>query len=145
VFFTSSVCVKAADHPAFDPVKKLFAAMSAKDGDAMRNTCTVDFQLLEHGEEWDMDKLVKVVQTPRPSQQRENFFKQINARQIGNVAWVSYWNKAELHGAKQLRTIVWLESAVMIRIKDQWKIQLLHSTRVEPDKQPKDIQWEHLE
>ena len=61
------------------------------------------------------------------------------------MAWVSYWNKAEIRRATELRIIVWLESAVMVKVDDEWKIQLLHSTRVESGKTPKNIQWDHSE
>jgi len=70
----------AEDHPAFQPVKELFAAMSKHDGKAMHEQATEDFQLLEHGKE-----------------------------------------------------------------DDRWKVQLLHSTRVDSDKQPKDIEWIQFE
>jgi len=141
----STGVVEAADHPAFEPVKALFAAMSEQDGKAMQDTSTEDFQLLEHGEEWTMQKLVAVVQANRTPHERKNFFKQIRTRQTGDVAWVSYWNKAEIRRATELRIIVWLESAVMVKVDDEWKIQLLHSTRVESNKQPKNIEWEHFE
>lgn len=135
----------AADHAALEPVKKLFIAMSARDGDAMRSTGTENFQLLEQGEVWSMDKLVSVVKAPRKTSERKNFFQQIAARQSGDMAWVSYWNKAEITREGELRKIVWLESAVMIKVQGQWTIQLLHSTRVEADKQPKDIEWNLIE
>ncbi|MCF7962955.1 MAG: nuclear transport factor 2 family protein, partial [Pirellula sp.] len=77
--------------------------------------------------------------------ERKNFFSQIRAREVGNVAWVSYWNKAEIRRESGLRTVVWLESAVIVREDDRWKIQLLHSTRLEPDKYPKNVQWVQLE
>lgn len=131
----------AADHPAFQPVKELFAAMSRHDGEAMQATSTEDFQLLEDGEDWTMQKLVEAVQPKGEPYKRKNYFCQIRARQQGDVAWVSYWNKAEITRGTQRRTIVWLESAVMIRQHDHWKIQLLHSTRLDPSKYPKDIEW----
>ncbi len=138
--FVSGV-VEAEDHPAFQPVKELFAAMSKHDGKAMQETSTADFQLLEHGEDWPMQKLIDAVQPNGKPSERKNFFSQIRARQNGDVAWVSYWNKAEIRRESGLRTVVWLESAVMVREGDRWKIQLLHSTRLEPDKYPKDILW----
>jgi len=52
----------AADHPAFQPVKELFAAMSKHDGKAMQQTAMEDFQLLEHGEDWTMQRLIEAVQ-----------------------------------------------------------------------------------
>lgn len=133
--------VEAEDHPAFQPVKELFAAMSKHDGDAMQATSTDDFQLLEHGEDWTMQKLAEAVQPKGKPYERRNFFKQIRARQNGEVAWVSYWNKAEIRRESGLRTVVWLESAVMVSEDGRWKIQLLHSTRLDPDKHPENIEW----
>ncbi|MEO1618944.1 MAG: nuclear transport factor 2 family protein [Planctomycetota bacterium] len=133
--------VGAADHPAFMPVKKLFAAMSEHDGEAMRATATDDFQLLEHGEDWTMQKLIDAVQPKGKPYERKNFFQQIRARQKGDVTWVSYWNKAEIRRDGGLRTVVWLESAVVVKENDRWKVQLLHSTRLDPDQHPKEIVW----
>ena len=144
VLFLSGI-VEAADHPAFQPVKELFAAMSKHDGKAMQETSTEDFQLLEHGEDWTMQKLVDAVQPKGEPFERKNFFSQIRAREVGNVAWVSYWNKAEIRRESGLRTVVWLESAVVVREDDRWKIQLLHSTRLDPDKYPKNVEWVPLE
>ena len=144
VLFLSSN-VEADDHPAFQPVKELFAAMSKHDGKAMQETATEDFQLLEHGENWTMQMLIDAVQPKGEPYERKNFFRQIRARQEGNVAWVSYWNKAEILRAGGQRTVIWLESAVMVREDDRWKIQLLHSTRLEADLYPKDIQWVQFE
>ncbi|MCU0719210.1 MAG: nuclear transport factor 2 family protein [Pirellula sp.] len=135
----------AEDHPAFQPVKELFAAMSKHDGKAMREYSTEDFQLLEHGEEWTMQKLVDAVQPKGDPYERKNFFKQIRARQEGDVAWISYWNKAEIRRNSGLRTVVWLESAVVVKEGDKWKVQLLHSTRLESDKYPKNIEWVQFE
>ena len=132
---------EAEEHPAFQPVKELFAAMSMHDGKAMKETATDDFQLLEHGEDWTMQRLIDAVQPKGKPYDRFNFFNQIRARQVGDVAWVSYWNKAEIRREGQLRTVVWLESAVMVRENDRWKIQLLHSTRLEPENYPENIQW----
>lgn len=132
---------KADDHPAFEPVKELFAAMSKHDGKAMRETATKDFQLLEHGEDWSMQKLVDAVQPKGKPYERKNSFQQIRARQNGDVAWISYWNKAEILRAGKLRTLVWLESVVVVKQDDRWKVQLMHSTRLDADKHPTTIKW----
>ena len=107
----------------------------------MRATATEDFQLLEHGEDWSMEKLVEAVQPKGKPYERSNFFKQIRARQSGDVAWVSYWNKAEIRRGGQVRTLVWLESAVVVKEGNRWKVQLLHSTRLDTDKHPSNIEW----
>ena len=144
VLFLSGM-VEAADHPAFQPVKELFAAMSKHNGKAMQETSTEDFQLLEHGEDWTMQELIDAVQPKGKPYVRKNFFYQIRAYQKGDVAWVSYWNKAEITRDGGLRTVVWLESAVVIKEDEHWKVQLLHSTRLDPDKYPKNIEWVQFE
>lgn len=144
VLFLSGM-VEAEDHPAFRPVKELFAAMSKHDGQAMHETSTDDFQLLEHGEDWTMQQLVDAVQPKGQPYERKNFFCQIRAREKGDVAWISYWNKAEIYRDSEVRTIVWLESAVMVKEEGRWKIQLLHSTRLDPNKYPHNVQWIELE
>ena len=142
LFAGGIVC--AEDHPSFQPVKELFAAMARHDGKAMRATSTEDFQLLEHGEDWSMNRLIEAVQPKGKPYERRNFFRQIRVRENGDVAWVSYWNKAELRRAGGLRTVVWLESAVMVKEDGEWKVQLLHSTRLDPDKHPVGIKWEEF-
>ena len=136
---------QAEEHPASQPVKDLFIAMSKHDGEAMRATSTKDFQLLEHGEDWSMQKLVDAVKPNRNSGERKNFFQQIRARQNGDVAWISYWNKAELRRGDQQRTIVWLESAVVVKQDGRWKIQLMHSTRLDQNKHPSNVKWVPVE
>jgi len=140
-FSFASLSLQAADHPAFRPVKELFSAMSKHDGSAMRAVSTDDFQLLEHGEDWSMQKLIDAVQPKGKPYERRNFFCQIRAEQKGDMAWVSYWNKAEIVRDDSLRTVVWLESAVSVRKNGEWKVQMLHSTRVEPGRLPSDIEW----
>ncbi|MFN3193780.1 MAG: nuclear transport factor 2 family protein [Aureliella sp.] len=143
--FSLNEYVLAEDHPALQPVKELFAAMSEHDGNAMKGTATKDFQLLEHGEDWSMQTLIDAVQPKGNPYVRRNYFCQIRAEQKGDMAWVSYWNKAMILRDGKSRTIVWLESAVMVKEQNRWKVQMLHSTRVDPDKHPQDIQWvEHV-
>ena len=142
-FLCSTAIVEAADHPAFEPIKELFAAMSEQNGEAMQATATEDFQLLEHGEVWTMQKLVTVVEASGTPNQRKNFLKQIRARQRNDMAWVSYWNKAEIQRETELKIIVWLESGVLVKVGGEWKIQMLHSSRLDPNKHPKNIKWKH--
>ena len=140
MMFASST-VLAKDHPAFMPVKKLFAAMSAFDGEAMKATSTKDFQLLEHGEDWTMQMLIDAVQPKGKPYERRNYFQQIRAVENGNSVWISYWNKADFKDEKGRGTVVWLESAVMVKEQGEWKVQMLHSTRLGKDRHPQNVNW----
>jgi hypothetical protein len=121
----------------FRPVQNLFSAMSAIDHVKMRKVVTEDFQLLEAGEDWDIADLINVVKFSE--YKRRNFFGVINTKVSGDMAWVSYWNKATFNNGKNGSVVAWLESAVMIKVGNEWKIQMLHSTRIKPESIPKSI------
>ncbi|MGB2742710.1 MAG: nuclear transport factor 2 family protein [Cognaticolwellia sp.] len=121
----------------FKAVQDLFSAMSQVNHAKMKNIVTNDFQLLEDGENWNITDLIKVV---NPSKYyRKNYFNVIATKVSGDVAWVSYWNKATFTKGELIEEVVWLESAVLIKDNEAWKIQLLHSTKIKPENLPKHI------
>ena len=122
---------------AFKVVQDLFSAMSQVNHEKMKDSVTNDFQLLEDGENWNLTDLIKVV---NPSEYyRKNYFNVITTKVSGDVAWVSYWNKATFTKGELIEEVVWLESAVLIKDNKVWKIQLLHSTKIKPENLPKHI------
>tara|TARA_R110000868_G_scaffold44046_4_gene147571 strand:- start:1449 stop:1910 length:462 start_codon:yes stop_codon:yes gene_type:complete len=129
--------VSNAEQAEFKPVQELFSAMSGVDHQKMRMVVTEDFQLLEDGEDWSLNDLINVVQPSKYS--RRNFFNVIKSEVIGNMAWVSYWNKATFHMDDKQDQVVWLESAVMIKQGNQWKIKMLHSTKIKTEDLPENI------
>lgn len=138
LILTLSVSVNSlANEAVFRPVEALFSAMSAADHLKMKAVVTDDFQLLEAGEDWSLTDLINVV---KPSEyKRRNYFSVIKTKVYGDVAWVSYWNKATFNNGKEESTVAWLESAVMVKVAGQWKMQMLHSTRIKAESIPKDI------
>lgn len=130
-----SASIQAQDTPQpFSAVQALFAAMSAKDDAAMHATATPDFELLEVGEVWNMNKLVEAVTAGDGTATRRNYFAVITSRVSGDRAWVSYWNRAVLAApGGQPQNVEWLESAVLIRHSEGWLIDMLHSTRLGPN------------
>ena len=136
IILTVSTNTFANDNP-FKSVQDLFAAMSAVDHAKIKNLLTTDFQLLEAGEDWSLDDLISVI---NPSEyKRRNYFNVISTKINGQVAWISYWNKAIITNGDTNDSVAWLESAVMIKDGDKWKIQLLHSTRIKPENIQKHI------
>lgn len=123
----------AQDDP-FNSVQELFAAISAVDHDKMAELVTSDFQLLEVGEVWDIHELVEAVGVVEAG--RRNFFHVVRSTVSGNTAWVSYWNKATFPDGEEVRIVAWLESAILVRDGLSWKVQMLHSTKIEPEKVP---------
>jgi hypothetical protein len=122
----------------FKAVQDLFSAMSEVNHTKMKNTVTHDFQLLEAGEDWDINQLIQAV---KPSEySRRNYFSVIRVETSGNFSWVSYWNKATFTKGELVEDVVWLESAVLVKENEKWKIQMLHSTKINPENLPKDVE-----
>lgn len=135
-FLFSTFCY--AEKAEFKPVQELFSAMSAVDHQKMRMVVTEDFQLLEDGEDWNLNDLIDVI---KPSQYiRRNYFHVIKSEIMGDMAWVSYWNKATFHNGDNQGEVVWLESAVMIKQGNLWKVKMLHSTKIKTEDFPKNIE-----
>ena len=122
---------------AFEPVTALFSAMSEIDHSGMRAAVTNKFELLENGEVWGIDELVDVV---APSEyKRENFFSLISTDVREDIALISYWNKAIFSSKKSTQNVAWLESVVVIKENGSWRLQQMHSTRVDLKKVPESV------
>ncbi len=150
IVLSFSFVLKAENSQPFNAVQNLFAAMSAFDFQRMRDVVTDDFQLLEHGEDWSIERLIKAIDPKGNPYVRKNYFKIIREVPKDGVVWVSYWNKAtfqsgkksEDKSAQKINVAIWLESAVMVKENNVWKLQMLHSTKINNDKLPKDVVFE---
>ena len=125
----------------FEQVQHFFSAISKQDVPALRSLVTPDFQLLEVGEIWTMEKLVDEIQGDYT---RRNYFALIRQEISGENAWVSYWNRALIMATDSQRDVVWLESAVLRKVDSEWLIELLHSTRLDPDQWPADVEFKEF-
>jgi ketosteroid isomerase-like protein len=99
---------------------------------------TPDFLLLEQGEVWDMDFIKTYLEdrskNPNPVT-RTNRFEFIKTEVFGERAWVAYHNWATFtKEGTAPREVYWLESASAVRTSEGWRLELLHSTRVESKK-----------
>ncbi len=122
---------------AFKAIDSLFLAMSEVDYGKMKNNVTDSFILLEHGEVWSIEDLIKVV---KPSDYvRTNYFSIININVKGDVAIANYWNKANFSNKVNSEDVVWLESAVLERTKGIWRLSQMHSTRLPPGEVPEGV------
>jgi hypothetical protein len=109
----------------FDGVAKL-------DEGIIRSGLTKDFQLLEQGLVWNADSLIAVLKNVNKAAfVRTNRFEFINVQQRGDVAWVSYWNYADIRLGDRKFKRKWLESAVLLEESGTWRIAFLHSTKME--------------
>lgn len=107
------------------------------DAEKLGDFYTDDFLLLEQGEVWDKAIILgyfeKAKQNPnRPV--RTNRFEFIQTKIEGNRGWIAYWNYATFtQDGKVIQDIKWLESATAVKTDKGWRLDMLHSTRVEKE------------
>lgn len=135
--FTSPAFSQSADQLQVEQLiqNSFDEIFSNYDATNLTDFYTEDFLLLEHGELWDMaiirEYLGKAKSNPNPPT-RTNRFEFIKTVVEGDRAWVAYHNYATISRDGQvLRELYWLESATAIRTERGWRLDMLHSTRVE--------------
>lgn len=135
--FTSPAFSQSADQVQVEQLiqNSFDEIFSNYDATKLTDFYTEDFLLLEHGELWDMafirEYLGKAKSNPNPPT-RTNRFEFIKTVVEGDRAWVAYHNYATISRDGQvLRELYWLESATAIRTERGWRLDMLHSTRVE--------------
>jgi ketosteroid isomerase-like protein len=138
--FSSTAFSQSADQRQVEQlIQNSFDEIFSKyDATKLTDFYTEDFLLLEHGELWDMafirEYLGKAKSNPNPPT-RTNRFEFIKTVVEGDRAWVAYHNYATIsRDGKVLRELYWLESATAIRTERGWRLDMLHSTRVDQEK-----------
>lgn len=96
---------------------------------------TKDFLLLENGEVWNNDTIAKHLDDAKlrkPNPKRINTIEIIEIKVANGMAWVAYHNYATISVEdKIIREVHWLESATAILTENGWKLEMMHSTRIE--------------
>ena len=115
-----------------ETINTFFKAFSESDFKYIEQTSTIDFLLLEQGMIWNLDTLQNRLAKPKPAGfSRKNKFEFFETRITGKRAWVGYHNYADFETAAGKRKIHWLESAVLVKEKKSWKLEMMHSTIVQ--------------
>ena len=130
-------CLFSQDNKNLE-IQKVYAVVTGMfEGIAELNTLkiskftTKDFLLLENGAIWNMDTVaLKMEQAKKRFSdfKRNNSFDFFRTEIIDQMAWVSFFNQADIVADGMQRKVRWLESAVLIKEDGVWKIQLFHST-----------------
>ena len=135
IFAFWGLCVHAQDKNAKavqETINIFFKAFSEGDFKYIQQTSTVDFLLLEQGMIWNLDTLQNKLSKPKPAgYSRKNRFEFFETRISGKRALVGYHNYADFETAAGKRKIHWLESAVLVKEKNSWKLEMMHSTIVQ--------------
>jgi ketosteroid isomerase-like protein len=121
-------------------IKENYAAYSGFDEQKYRASLTEDYVLLEHGEIIDREADVASMAKPGTGFRRTDHFEFHSVTIERDLAYAVYVLRSEIYDdVKGARSREWLESAILSRVKGDWKMALLHSTRVSHPSGAKDM------
>lgn len=136
LLFTSTVYAQTSSTPeqkmVQQTIENLFAALTDADTTTMKQFTSNTVRFYEYGEVWTMDTLIhKVLQTKSiPGFKRTNKFEFVNTTINKNTAWATYYLQSIFTRNGKEEPVKWMETVVLINDKGQWKIDVLHSTRL---------------
>ena len=109
-----------------------FGALSNRDSVSLKNNCTADILLFETGSIWNADTLILKAVTLNTAKdfKRINSFDFINTTVTDNTAWTTYNLSSEITRNGRQATVQWMETVIVIKEKQKWKIKVLHSTLI---------------
>lgn len=113
-------------------VENMFATLASADTAALKNFVTAGVRFYEYGQSWTIDSLIRIV-TPTvsvPDFKRTNFFTFVKTTVRKNTAWVTYHLQSVITANGKEQTAFWMETVILVKEKKEWKIEVLHSTRL---------------
>jgi uncharacterized Fe-S center protein len=113
-------------------VVNMFATLTNADTAALKTFVTANVHFYEYGQVWTIDTLIqKVIQSASaPGFKRTNSFDFVSTAINKNTAWVTYYLQSVITRNGKEDILNWMETVVLIKQKKQWKIDVLHSTRL---------------
>lgn len=108
----------------------MFEALSNRDSVSLKAHCTADVIFYEYGQVWTIDTLVNraIVLNTAVDFKRSNFFSFIDTKTDEHSAWVTYRLQSVFIRDGKQTTAEWLETVVLYKQQNRWRIQHLHST-----------------
>lgn len=111
-------------------IKADYKALGGNDAEARRRNCTPDYQLIEDGELWSLEKEIDFMLSRKgQSLVRTDTFRFISVQVKGDMAFAVYDLRSAISRSGTTKYYHWMESAVMVRLNGSWKIRLIHSTK----------------
>lgn len=113
-------------------VREVFEVLSTKDTVALRKLCTTDVRFYEYGQVWPLDTLIKLAVTRNTASdfKRTNRLDFIRTTIRDDVAWATYNLHSSITRNGKQTEVYWQETVVLLREKKKWKLNTLHSTRL---------------
>lgn len=120
-----------AKEKVVEAVRLMFAALKNDAPDQFRAVTTPDFYAFDVDKVMTADQLIEVVENAREAGME--FDWQVTEPRVhidGQTAWITYVNRGSIQKGADTKQMTWLESAVLRKTGDAWRIRFLHSTLV---------------
>ena len=113
-------------------VVKLFDALSNRDSISLKAVSTADITLYEYGGVWTIDTLILKAITLNTAKEfaRTNTFDFIQTTVDKKMAFVNYRLQSVIIRDGKQAILQWLETVVLIKVQNKWKVKHLHSTLI---------------
>jgi ketosteroid isomerase-like protein len=113
-----------------DTIRALYSYYAALDKAKYRAVLTEDYVLLENGEVLDISGDLALMPASGAVYRRTDAFDFRSVRVRGEMAYAVYFLTSEITDPTGARHRKWLESVILRRAGNGWRVALLHSTRI---------------
>jgi SnoaL-like domain len=113
-------------------VENLFSALSNTDTAALKLYCASNVKFYEYGQIWTIDTMIhKVMQSKFiPDFKRTNSLEFVSTTINKTTAFTTYYLQSTFFRNGKEETVKWMETVVLLKEKKNWKVTVLHSTRL---------------
>jgi ketosteroid isomerase-like protein len=109
-----------------------YATLENFDFPAHAANVTEDYYLIEDGDLWDIEREKEYyLSNAHRKLERKNYFDIHSVRVIGDMAYAIYTLQSEITENGAMKGRRWMESAIFRRSNSGWKLEVLHSTRID--------------
>jgi len=117
-----------------EAVRSFFAAATSDDLDKLHAVTAPDFYAFDAGGRFTRDALMDMIKAAHSAGKIYVWtVREPEVHISGDMAWITYVNRGSIKDASGTNDVTWLESAVLQKEKDAWRIHFFHSTRA-PEK-----------
>lgn len=116
-----------------DTMREMYRALT--DGDAARLSTILadDFDCFDVGRRFDGPGFARLIADAQKAGKRFVWTVQDETVHVeGNFAWIKYINRGSVGDATGVTPVTWLESAILRREDNHWRITFFHSSRAQP-------------
>lgn len=113
-------------------VRDDYATLANFDTMRHRRNCTYDYKLVEDGEVWNMDReLAHISSLANSKQTRTNDFVFKSVTIYSTTSYAIYHLRSVITQPDgKIKKYHWIETAILRKVANQWKIALIHSTQL---------------